>query len=100
MFVVSEDEIVQSMRLIWERMKIVIEPSAAVGLAVVLSQQFQEKWLTTKNPEEQEEEEEEKEGKSRPQLQNIGIILCGGNVDLDQLGSIFGRTKENQSSSS
>lgn len=56
---VEEHEIVAAMRLVWERMKILIEPSAAVGVAAVL--------------------------KSPPRECRIGIILCGGNVDLDAL---------------
>jgi threonine dehydratase len=58
---VSEDEIVSSMRLIWERMKIIIEPSSAVPLAVVL--QNREKFKSSR----------------------IAIILSGGNVDLGNL---------------
>ncbi|OJJ20979.1 serine dehydratase [marine bacterium AO1-C] len=58
---VSEEEITTAMRHIWERMKIVIEPSCAVPLAVVLQQ-----------PE-------------RFQNKKIGIILTGGNVDLGKL---------------
>lgn len=60
-FPVSEESIVKAMRDIWERMKIVVEPSAAVVLAAVL------------------EAGEELEGK------RIGVILSGGNVDLDHL---------------
>lgn len=58
---VSDAEIIGAMRLIWERMKIIIEPSCAVPLAVVLkhSDQFAG--------------------------QKIGIILTGGNVDLGKL---------------
>lgn len=67
----TEDEIRQSMRYIWERMKIVIEPSAAVGLAVVLSHNFREKWLNSSS------QETQKDGKQF-KLENIGIILCGG----------------------
>lgn len=57
----SEEEIVAAMRLIWQRMKIVMEPSSAVPLAAVL-----------KNP-------ETFRGK------RVGIIITGGNVDLDKL---------------
>ncbi len=57
----TEDEIVEAMKLIWARMKIVVEPSSAVALAIVL-----------KNP-------RIFRGK------RIGIILTGGNVDLDKL---------------
>jgi len=60
---VSEEEIIQAMRLVWERMKVVIEPSAAVGVAAALSGQFKQ----LRGP------------------QQVGIVLCGGNVDLDNL---------------
>jgi threonine dehydratase len=58
---VSDAEIIAAMRLVWERMKIVIEPSSAVPLAAVL--------------------------KHKDQFvgQKIGIILTGGNVDLGKL---------------
>lgn len=62
-FTVSEEDIVRAMRLVWERMKLVIEPSAAVGVAVALSPEFRE----------------------RPGLETVGIVLCGGNVNLDKL---------------
>ena len=58
---VSEESIIAGMRYIWERMKIVVEPSAAVPLGAVLTNRG--KFL----------------GK------RIGIILSGGNVDLDSL---------------
>lgn len=62
----SEDEIIEAMKLTWERMKIVMEPSSAVSLAVIL-----------KNP-------EVFAGKK------IGVIITGGNVDLDKLPWIKG----------
>ena len=58
---VSEDATVSAMRRIWETMKIVIEPSAAVPYAVIL------------------EDKIDIVGK------RVGIILTGGNVDLDAL---------------
>ena len=58
---VSEESIVNAMRLVWERMKLIIEPSSAVPLAALL---------------------ENKEAFSN---QRIGIILSGGNVDLGNL---------------
>eukprot|EP00054_Salpingoeca_dolichothecata_P020845 m.132489 g.132489 ORF g.132489 m.132489 type:complete len:351 (+) comp23772_c0_seq3:60-1112(+) len=64
-YCVDEEDIIQATRLVWERMKLVIETSAGLPVAVVLSKAFQE----------------EHKGK----LKNIGIILCGGNVDLDNL---------------
>ena len=56
---VSEEEIVDAMRFIWERMKLVVEPSGAVSLAGVLSKQID---LRSKR---------------------VGIIISGGNIDLD-----------------
>jgi threonine dehydratase len=58
---VSEQAIIDGMRLVWERMKIIIEPSAAVPVAALL-------------------EKREQVGGRR-----IGVILSGGNVDLDDL---------------
>ena len=58
---VSEDSIVEAMRLVWERMKIVIEPSSAVPLGAIL------------------------EEKIDPRNQKIGIIISGGNLDLENL---------------
>ena len=60
-FVVSEDEIVRAMHLVWERMKIVIEPSSAVPLAAVLKH------------------------KQHFRGRRVGIVLSGGNVDLEKL---------------
>jgi threonine dehydratase len=57
---VSDEEIIQAMRLIWERMKIIIEPSCSVPFAAVLK------------------EKEKFKGK------RVGIILSGGNVDLER----------------
>lgn len=58
---VTEDEIISAMRLIWERMKIVIEPSSAVALAAVLA------------------------ANERFTQKKVGIIISGGNVDLKKL---------------
>ncbi len=58
---VTESEIVAAMRLLWERMKIVVEPSGAVSAAPALNRHINA------------------EGK------RIGIILSGGNVDLGSL---------------
>jgi len=58
---VSEEGIVAAMRMIWERMKIIIEPSSAVPLAAILENKVEVKGL------------------------KVGIILSGGNVDLGKL---------------
>ncbi len=61
-FTVSEQQIRDAMRLVWERMKLVIEPSAGVGVAVVLSDEFR-----------------------ATAAERVGVVLCGGNVSLDKL---------------
>jgi len=58
---VSEAAIAHAMRTLWERMKIIIEPSSAVTLAAIL------------------------EGKVDLAGRQCGIILSGGNVDLERL---------------
>lgn len=58
---VDDEAIVAAMRLVWERMKIVIEPSSAVPLAALL------------------------EGEVEANGRAVGVILTGGNVDLDHL---------------
>jgi threonine dehydratase len=63
---VSDAEIVSAMRLIWERMKIIIEPSAAVTFAALLKD------------------------KASFQGKKAGIILSGGgNVDLEKAMKLF-----------
>ncbi len=58
---VGEAAIVDAMRLIWERMKIIVEPSGAVPLAAII------------------------EGKLDVKDKKVGIILSGGNVDVSKL---------------
>jgi threonine dehydratase len=62
---VSDIEIINAMRIVWERLKIIIEPSAAVAVAAVLKEkdQFRNK--------------------------NVGIILSGGNIDLLRAAKLF-----------
>ena len=58
---VEEDEIITAMRLIWERMKIIVEPSSAVTLAALMKE---------------------------PELfknKKVGILISGGNVDVSRL---------------
>ncbi len=59
--VVNEQEIIAAMKLMWERMKIVTEPSGAVPLAALIR------------------------NKERFKGQQVGIIISGGNVDLSKL---------------
>ena len=58
---ISEKEVVDSLKMIWERMKIIVEPSCSVSLALVLK------------------------NKALFKDQKVGLILSGGNVDLNHL---------------
>lgn len=60
-FTTKEETIVKAMRLIWERMKLVAEPSAAVALSTIIDNRFVFK------------------------SKKVGIILSGGNVNLNEL---------------
>jgi threonine dehydratase len=58
MATVSDDDLVRAMRFVWERMKLVVEPTGALGLAAALA------------------------GKVDVAGKRVGVILSGGNVDL------------------
>lgn len=62
-FTVTDDQIRAAMRFVWERVKLVVEPSGAVGVAVVLSDEF----------------------KALANIDAVGVVLSGGNVSLDKL---------------
>lgn len=62
---VTDDEIISAMRLIWERLKIIVEPSCAVPFAALMK------------------------AKSKFSGKRIGIILSGGNVDLERAAKLF-----------
>ena len=64
-FLVSEEEIIEAMQFVWERMKIVIEPSSAVPIAAILS------------------------GKVPIENKKVGIIISGGNFDLSEFFDEF-----------
>lgn len=66
---VTEEDIVEAMQLIWQRMKIIVEPSAAVSLAVVMKNA-----TLFKN-------------------RKTGIILSGGNVDFNSVLQLFKEQK-------
>ena len=57
----TEREIIEAMKIIWSRLKVIVEPSAAVPLAVILNK-----------PEYFKNE-------------RVGVILSGGNLDLEDL---------------
>ena len=62
-YTVTDDEVINAMRLVWERMKIIIEPSSATAIAVALKSEF----------------------RALEGFEKVGIILTGGNVELSKL---------------
>jgi threonine dehydratase len=62
---VSDDEIIQALRLVWERLKIVVEPSGVVPFAALLK------------------------AKDKFRGKKVGIIFSGGNVDLERMAKFF-----------
>ena len=58
---VTEEEIIDSMRMIWERLKMIVEPSSSIALGAILK------------------------NKDRFKGKKVGLIISGGNVDLDHL---------------
>ena len=65
LLLVDDAQVVAAMRLIWERMKLVVEPSGAVPLAVVLAH------------------------RERFAGRRVGLVVSGGNVDLDLVADLF-----------
>ena len=66
----TDAQTVAAMRLLWQRTKLLVEPSSAVALAIVLA---------------------------HPEVfagRRVGIILSGGNVDLDALPALFARAED------
>ncbi|KHN96680.1 threonine dehydratase catabolic [Metarhizium album ARSEF 1941] len=74
MYSVTEEEIKKAMRLVLERMKVVVKPSACVGLAVAL---FDEDFRAMV----------EREGGDTGW--DLGVVFSGGNVGVDAIGSLF-----------
>ena len=71
---VEDSEIVKAIKLCFEILKIVVEPSGAIGLAAILSKTFQKNhsWKDSKH---------------------IGIVVSGGNVDMAVLWDYLNKSK-------
>jgi threonine dehydratase len=67
MVTVGDDDLVRAMRFLWERMKVVVEPTGALGVAAALR------------------------GKVAVEGKRVGVVLSGGNVDLGQALALFER---------
>ena len=62
---VTDDDLVEAMRFLWERMKLVVEPTGALATAAVMK------------------------GEIDVRDKRVGIILSGGNVDLKAIAALF-----------
>lgn len=69
--VATDREILNATKLLWERLNVIVEPSAAIGFAVLLSDEFQQKYSPQSG------------------IFNIGVILCGGNCDIQEVAKQF-----------
>ena len=58
---IAEEDIINSLRMIWERLKIIVEPSCSIALALIIK------------------------NKQLFKGRNVGLIMSGGNLDLDNL---------------
>ncbi|OAX85132.1 hypothetical protein ACJ72_00504 [Emergomyces africanus] len=76
-YAVTEDQIRDAMRLVLERMKVVIEPSAAVPLAVCLYNEEFRRLV---------EEECKREGKRG---WDVGVVFTGGNTTVERIAELF-----------
>ena len=65
MATVSEEAIIRAMRFLWERMKLVVEPTGALALAALLS------------------------GAVDAADTRVGVLISGGNVDLQRAAELF-----------
>jgi threonine dehydratase len=63
---VPDSALIDAMRLVWERMKLIVEPTAVLGLAALLT------------------------GKVHARGKRVGIILSGGNVDVTRAAEWWG----------
>ncbi len=81
-YAVSEEEIKMAMRLVFERLKVVVEPSGCVGLAVVLfNSEFRALCASRQIG-------MEKEG------WDVGIVFSGGNTTMKAIAKLFGEDNE------
>lgn len=78
-FAVSEEQILQAMKLVLERMKVFVEPSAVVGLAVCL---YDENFRALV------EQEGGEEG------WDVGVVLSGGNTTVEAITKMFSVTEK------
>ena len=58
---IAEEDIINALRMIWERLKIIVEPSCSIALALIIN------------------------NKQLFEGRNVGLIMSGGNLDLDSL---------------
>jgi threonine dehydratase len=73
---VTDEEIVSAMRFVWERMKLVVEPTGALGVAGLLKARRLEPASTR--------------AQAAGPRERIGVVISGGNVDVGAVGTVFG----------
>ena len=79
---VSEEEIKMAMRLVWERMKCVVEPSGCVALAVVLFNKEFREWVAS----------QQKDG----EVWDVAVVFSGGNTTMKAVSALFGEGEKSK----
>ena len=77
---VTEAQIKEAMKLVFERMKMVVEPSGCVGLAVVLFNERFRRWVA---------EQQRAEGKGR--RWDVAVVFSGGNTTMEAIVALYGQ---------
>lgn len=95
---VDEDCIKAAMRLVYERMKVVVEPSAVVGLACLLYNDELRGWIQARQEEEAAAAAATAaaaggHGASEVRPWNVGVIFTGGNTTMDAIAGLFGPSR-------
>ncbi|OCT47831.1 putative serine racemase [Cladophialophora carrionii] len=79
LYAVTEEQIKMAMRLVYERMKVVVEPSGCVGLAVVLfNAEFRDMVV-----------QRQRQSQGEKEVWDVGVVFSGGNTTMKALSKLF-----------
>ncbi|ETI25147.1 hypothetical protein G647_04520 [Cladophialophora carrionii CBS 160.54] len=79
LYAVTEEQIKMAMRLVYERMKVVVEPSGCVGLAVVLfNADFRDMVV-----------QRQRQSEGKKEVWDVGVVFSGGNTTMKALSKLF-----------
>jgi threonine dehydratase len=90
---ITDAEIKMALRLVMERMKVFVEPSAVVGLGVVLFDQGFREWVAQLQGEEVEERRKKGEQGVEVRAWDVGLVFSGGNTTVEAVCKLFADEK-------